>query len=174
MKRYVALAVGLALLVGLAGCTVNGSTQGSLSETAAEQPRPPRVSGTPGPMYGPGFTCPGLEGIPREELFDHFRGGQFMMTDREGNPFTVRITPGTVDSITDSTIAIIPNGRQTPESFNITSDTVVRGLPSPGSLQAIAVGDKVVVVTRDQSQDAVMIAEHGPGARMHMYEWMME
>jgi hypothetical protein len=174
MKRYVALAVVLALLVGLVGCVAENSTQGLLSETTADQPGPPFATGTPGPGVGPRFTFPGLEGIPRDQLFDHFMSGQFTMTDRNGTPFTVHITPGKVDSISDSSISITPNGQQTSQSFGITTDTLVRGIPRPGSVQAIEPGDKVVVVTRNDSTDAIMISECGAGVHMSMYEWMME
>lgn len=42
---------------------------------------------------------PELEGIPADELFGHFQGGQFNFTDEQGNPFTVTIDVGTVASV---------------------------------------------------------------------------
>lgn len=42
---------------------------------------------------------PELEGIPADELFSHFQGGQFNFTDEQGNAFTVTIDVGTVASV---------------------------------------------------------------------------
>ena len=42
---------------------------------------------------------PELEGIPADELFGHVQGGQFNVTDEQGNPFTVTIDVGTVASV---------------------------------------------------------------------------
>lgn len=172
MNRYVVPAIGIALLVTLMAVVgVGCSQQASLAQAG------PRVDPVASPSAGPGELgrmFPGLEGIPPDQLFDHFMGGQFSLTDRKGVPFTIKITPGTVTTVTTSAITITPNGQTTTQTFDITPNTIVHAQPDPGSIEAIVEGDKVVIMTRDAGMDAIFIAKHGPTFHRRMMDSMMQ
>ncbi len=123
------------------------------------------VQAQPGPPMQTA-TLPGLEGIPPEQLFDHFMGAEIHMTDRDGNALTYRMTPGVVSSVDANSIVITPHGQTTTQTFNITPNTVVHAMPDRGSLQALAAGDHVVIITEGESADALVIFERGLGGRM--------
>ncbi len=124
---------------------------------------------TPTPDSKPGMghhqMIPELQGIPPEQLFDHFRGSQFSITDAQGNPVVYQMTPGTVSGVSDTAVTVTPNGESTTMSFNITPSTRVLATPGPGSLQALVAGDKVVVLSKQGTADAVLIAK--PKAGFH-------
>ncbi len=127
---------------------------------AAQTPTP----GSSGDKMGPhGMMIPELQGIPPDQLFDHFRGSQFTLTDAHGNVVIYQMTAGIVTAVTATGVTVTPNGANTPASFNITANTIVRGTPAAGSLQAVAQGDKVVVLSKQGSSDAVSIMKHSGG-----------
>ena len=125
---------------------------------AAETPTP----GSTPTAKQPHPSLPELQGIPPDQLFDHFRGSQFTVTDAQGNAVVYEVTPGTVAGVTSTTLSLTPNGQTTALSFNITANTVVRAAPARGSLQALVQGDKVVVLSKHGSSDAVLIAKGSP------------
>ncbi|MBI2954428.1 MAG: hypothetical protein HYY30_08950 [Chloroflexi bacterium] len=113
-----------------------------------------------------GMTLPGLEGIPPDQLFSHFTGAQINLIDKDNNAMTINVIPGTVSSIANDNVVITPNGRTTTERYNITTNTVIHAFPARGSLQAIASGDQVVILTQGDSMDAIMIAKKNMMGRM--------
>ena len=141
--------VALLLLLGVAGLGAQPQP------AAADQPKPPH------------HFLPELEGVPPAERFDHFRGAQFTITDAQGNAVTYQMTPGTVAGVSTTggatTISVTPNGQTTAVGFTVTPDTKVHAMPNTGSLQALATGDKVMVLSRQGSDAAVMIAKHRMG-----------
>ena len=122
--------------------------------------------GMPGGQWPPALQF--LRDIPRDERFDHFRGAQMTVADADGVERVLHMTPGTVQSISAQSISIVPNGQTAARSFNVTSDTVVAATPQPGSVQALVNGDKVVVLTLDDSEDAVVIH------KFSMMSWGMD
>lgn len=110
---------------------------------------------------------PELQGIPPAELFDHFRGSQLTITDAQGNAVTYQLTPGTVAGVGATTVTVTPNGQTTPLAFTVTTNTAIKATPSRGSLQALVQGDKVVVLARQGSGDAVAIMKHQPRGMFH-------
>ena len=58
-----------------------------------------------GPFGGPfaGHAHPpelqGLEQLPPAERFRHFNGAQIVLKDKDNNPLTVNVTPGTVNAV---------------------------------------------------------------------------
>ena len=96
-------------------------------------------------------------------------------TDANGAAHTVTTTPGTVDSVTSDKLTIKANDGGASKVYNLTSETRIHtagqpwmgGQTSPTTPKS---GDKVVVVTLDNSSDArsVMIGgadgfRGGPG-----------
>ncbi len=98
-----------------------------------------------------------LKDIPAEQRFDHFRDGSVTLTDQQGATRVLNFTPGTVQSVAADGVAVVPNGETMARTFNITTDTRVIAMPNAGSVQAVVAGDKVVVLTMDDSADAVVI-----------------
>jgi len=150
MKRFMAIGLGLALALLI------------IPAIALAQPPTP----TPSPVPGPGTPdlgefIPALEGISIKDLFAHFQGAQYTFTDKNGNQVKVNLIPGTVDSVSSSSISITPTGQTTSQSFTITPNTRVMARPPRGSVTAISQGDHVLVVTQDQSTDALLILEPG-------------
>jgi membrane-associated protease RseP (regulator of RpoE activity) len=94
---------------------------------------------------------PELEGIAADELFGHVQGGQFNFTDEQGNPFTVTIDVGTVDSVDTSantlTLSLNAGGTKT-----YTVDDGDLG----ASLSNLSEGDKVAVMSVGDDVRAVI------------------
>ncbi len=111
--------------------------------------------------FGLGFL-EDLRSVPPEQRFGHFLGGQFSYTDANGQKHTIYTTPGTVTSVSSNSITITVNGTNETRTFNITANTVVGARPPRGSIQAINQGDQVIVVTKDDSSDALIVKKVGP------------
>jgi hypothetical protein len=103
-----------------------------------------------------------LQGVPPEQRFSHFLGGQFSYTDATGQKHTIYTTPGTVTAVSSNSLTITVNGTNESRTFNITANTVIGARPPKGSIQAINQGDQVVVVTKDDSSDALAVKKVGP------------
>jgi hypothetical protein len=132
-----------------------------------------RAQGMPGEgmgMHGYGDQLPPglafLSSIPKEQRFDHFRGGSMKITDAQGTEHTLTMTPGKVQAVTAQQITVVPNGSAAAHNFNITTNTRVVGRPNQGSNQVLAPQDKVMVLTVDDSADAVMVHKYTPRPAM--------
>jgi hypothetical protein len=101
-----------------------------------------------------------LEGIPAGEAFSHFLGGQYSFTDRNGQAFTVRLTPGEVLAVSADSVQVRVNG-PAGEQKTFRADDNTRVHPGGNRTQGLAVGDKVVVVTVGDSDLASTIAKAG-------------
>jgi hypothetical protein len=84
--------------------------------------------------------------------FDNFLGGQWSV--KNGTAIdNIKVIPGVVTAVTDTSLKIIPNGQTIETAFTLATDTVI--LPKDAELK---VNDKVVVVTvNDQVKIVVKI-----------------
>src|SRR3712207_3066816 len=65
------------------------------------------LASTLGPFSGAGAfhghplpaELQGLEQLPPAERFKHFGGAQIVLKDKDNNPLTVNVTPGTVSAV---------------------------------------------------------------------------
>ena len=164
MKRVVLTAVAsslaTALVIGGVGLFAARSFFGPLAAEAA-----------PMAAFGPAMAANlppeirGLHDLPPEQRFSHFLTGEMRFTDTSGTAHTVRVTPGTVSSVSSDSLTIKPNdGAQGgSKSFKLTGDTRIHqaGAFWQGASQSQAQlkdGDKVVVVSLDGGEArAVMI-----------------
>jgi len=112
----------------------------------AVQPKPPV------PLQFPKLKE--LEGVPPQELFNHFLGLELNILDKNNQPATVRLVPGTVTSVGTNALSITPNGSSTPQTFNVTGDTQIYIGLKKGKLEDIKAGDKVVILASKGSSDA--------------------
>jgi membrane-associated protease RseP (regulator of RpoE activity) len=97
---------------------------------------------------------PELEGIPSGEMFGHILGGQFDLTDEEGNPVTVVLEVGTVASVDADagTLTVDLNAGGT-KTYTIDDDDLIcRG----GGLSDLEEGDNVTVMTVGDDVRAVL------------------
>ncbi|MDQ6675283.1 MAG: hypothetical protein M3069_31860 [Chloroflexota bacterium] len=110
----------------------------------------------------------GLVAVPAGERFSHFRGVRVQLTDKDNNPLTVDVTPGTATTVTPTSLTVTANDGST-RSFALSDKTIVRGKSgAQGGSQAasttttIAQNDKVVVATLNNSTTATAVMGVSP------------
>ncbi|HLH21808.1 MAG TPA: hypothetical protein VK066_04760 [Chloroflexota bacterium] len=114
----------------------------------------------------------GLRDVPAAERFDHFKGVQVNLTDKDGQPLVVTLTPGTATAASPTSLTIAANDGAS-RTFTLDAQTIIRGAHTrggaPASPQAVAPGDKLVVVTLNNSSTATAVwagnfGNWGPGS----------
>lgn len=123
-----------------------------------------------GPFAGHGHALPPeLEGLaqkPPAERFKHFNGAQVALKDKDNNPLTVNVTPGTVSAVSGTNLTLAANDGST-RTYQIDGSTVIRSKPdasTPGNQPApttLKQGDMVVVVTKNAETTAKFIVSSG-------------
>lgn len=111
-----------------------------------------------------GFALPaqlaGLRDVPAAERFDHFKGVQVNLTDKDGQPLVVSLTPGTATAASATSLTVAANDGSS-RTFALDAQTALRGSRAPGGAAApppsIAPGDKLVVVTLNNSGTATAV-----------------
>jgi hypothetical protein len=102
----------------------------------------------------------GLHDIPAAERFAHFQGGQLNLTDRDGQPLVLSFTPATVTTASASSLTVAANDGAA-RTFALDAQTAIRGprarTEDGASGSSLAAGDKVVVVTINQSGTAAAV-----------------
>jgi hypothetical protein len=88
----------------------------------------------------------GLRDIPPADRFAHFRGVQVNLTDKDGKPLSVSVTPGTVTSVSSTAVTLNGNDGAS-HTFGIDSQTKEHG--------SVTQGQQVVVATLNGSQTAL-------------------
>ena len=113
-----------------------------------------------GPFGGPfaGHALPaelqGMEQLPPAERFKHFNGAQISLKDKDNNPLTVNVTPGSVSAVSATSLTLAANDG-TSKTYTLDDKTIIRGKPdasTPGNRPAatnLKQGDLVVVVTKN-------------------------
>jgi hypothetical protein len=125
-----------------------------------------------GPGFGPSFELPaelrGLHDLPAAERFAHFIGVLVNLKDKDNQPLTINVTPGTATAVSTTSLTIAANDGST-RTFALNDQTIIRDKGVRGEARAteptLARDDKVVVVTLDNSTTAtaVMVGAHGFG-----------
>jgi hypothetical protein len=94
------------------------------------------------------------------DRFAHFRGVQVNLTDKDNKPLSLSVTPGTVSSVSPTSLTLSANDGTT-RTFSLDDKTIKRGERSP------AQGDTVVVASLNGSQTALAVLSGdqrgGPG-----------
>lgn len=93
-----------------------------------------------------------LQGVPRDEIFDHTLSSQYTVKDKDGKEITTVVTFGKVVNASDTSLTIVPNGKTNQITYRITADTNVRGKATD-----FKADDKVVVITKNSSSDAYAV-----------------
>jgi hypothetical protein len=119
-------------------------------------------AGGHGPWAGAALPAPlaGLRDVPAAERFEHFKGVQATLTDKDGQPLAVTLTPGTATSASATSLTVAANDGS-PHTFALDAQTAIRGGHaqggSPASPPTIAQGDKLVVLTINGSDTAAAV-----------------
>jgi hypothetical protein len=114
--------------------------------------------------FGPwsGLNVPpeltGLRDLTPDQRFEHFKGVEVHLTDKDNRPVTLRVTPGTATAVSSNSITISGNDGAT-HTFGLNDKTVVRGTTG-----AINANDKVIVISMDNAADATAVVNVNAGA----------
>jgi hypothetical protein len=109
----------------------------------------------------------GLEQLPPAERFKHFSGAQVSLKDKDNNPMTINVTPGTVNAVSATSLTLAANDGST-KTFTLDDKTVVRGKPDANSQRGnqpaattLKQGDLVAVVTKNNETTAKFVMSGG-------------
>lgn len=124
----------------------------------------PRAKPTPGAKATPHATAPaelqGLLDALKGRGFDNYYGSTHTFKNADGNAVTVRIIPGTVTQISDTSITIKPNDPQANGGpYTIDEATIVAPAQRAGNANAIKVDDKVSIVVVGSANRATLISK---------------
>jgi hypothetical protein len=99
---------------------------------------------------GAGWTMPpelaGLKDIPADQRFAHFKGVQANLTDKDGKPIAISVTPGIATAVSATSLTINGNDGVS-HTYALDAQTMTRGKP-------VATGEDVVVLTFNNSSTA--------------------
>jgi hypothetical protein len=159
MRRALVILAGCAVVVLLiAGLSV-GLITGPGGHLALAQP----ATATPAATAGPGSRHPlppelaFLRSMTPDQRFDHILGGQITFRNPQGQDVVLTAIPGKIASIGTNAVTITPNGSAQDRTFNVTPSTWIITGPRQGSLAAFSQGDRVVVLTINNSSNATAI-----------------
>ena len=108
----------------------------------------------------------GLEQLSPAERFKHFNGVVVSLKDKDNNPMTINVMPGTVNAVSATSLTLAANDGST-KTYTLDSNTVVRGKPdasTPGnqpSATTLKQGDLVAVVTKNNETAAKFVMSGG-------------
>ena len=137
----------------------------NISVTPADPPAAPNAGGPRG-KGGHGHGGLGmpfmddLQGVPRDQIFDHMIGGQFTYKDKDGKTVTTSAVFGKVTTASDNSVTITRNDNGQTATFGIDANTKLRGKGSD-----LKAGNQVVVTTKNGSTTAAAIANPGAGPK---------
>jgi hypothetical protein len=100
-----------------------------------------------------------LADVPEGERFAHFRGVQLSLTDKDGRPLQVNVTPGTVSTVSAASVTVNGNDGAS-HTYALDSKTL------QDDNRPIRQNDQVVVATVNNSTTATaMFPLNGDGHR---------
>ena len=108
----------------------------------------------------------GLEQLSPTERFKHFSGAQVSLKDKDNQPLTINVTPGTVNTVSATSLTLAANDGST-RTYALDDKTVIRGKPdmsTPGNrptATTLKQGDLVAVVTKRNETTARFIMSGG-------------
>jgi hypothetical protein len=105
----------------------------------------------------------GLKDVAPGERFAHFRGVQVQLTDKNNQPVTVSVTPGTATAVSPTSVTVAANDGST-QTFAIDANTFVRTGHSGSSAgqTSLAPNQDVVVVTLNGNRTATAVLAVDP------------
>jgi hypothetical protein len=108
---------------------------------------------------GGGWNLPpelaGLKDVPADQRFAHFKGVQANLTDKDGKPLAISVTPGIATAVSATSLTINGNDGAT-HTYALDGQTMTKG-------KAVATGEDVVVLTFNNSSTARGVFSPGAG-----------
>jgi hypothetical protein len=101
----------------------------------------------------------GLKDIPADQRFAHFKGIQASLTDQDGKPVTIAVTPGVATSVSAGSITLAGNDGAS-HTYTLNDQTMTHG-------QTITTGENVVVVTLNNAGTARAVFGLDPSQWRH-------
>jgi hypothetical protein len=144
--------VALVIALFATGAFMVGNAVASSIHTAAQA----HGSGLDGHNMPPELA--NLKDIPPAERFSHFKGVQVSLTDKDGKPVDIAVTPGVASSVSATSLTIAGNDGAA-RTYALDSQTFSRG--------PVAAGDNVVVVTLDNASTARAVLSTNPANWHH-------
>jgi len=90
------------------------------------------------------------------ELFDRFLGGELRYLDKDGNPVTREIVPGTVSSVVGNMLTVNTN-ENIQRTFDVPEDVTIRKGFRSVALGELEIGDKVVINLVNGKVTAILV-----------------
>ena len=92
---------------------------------------------------GGGWNMPpelaSLKDVPADQRFSHFKGVQANLTDKDGKPIAISVTPGVATAVSATSLTINANDGVS-HTYALDAQTMTHG-------KAVATGEDVVVLT---------------------------
>lgn len=152
----------VAVLLGAGGLLVGNALANTPflgAAVAAGGPWSGRWGGPPWAVDHAGWQLPpqlaGLGDVPAGERFSHFRGVQVQLTDKNNQPVSVAIVPGTTTSVTPTSLTMTTNEGAI-RTFTLDDKTAIRG-GGPGGTPTVKQNDQIVVVVLNNSSTATAV-----------------
>lgn len=101
----------------------------------------------------------GLKDIPAAERFAHFKGIQVSLTDQNGSPLNIAVSPGVASSVSDTSLTIAGNDGAS-HTYAVNDQTMTHG-------QTVTNGENVVVVTINNTSTARAVIGANPANWHH-------
>ena len=100
-----------------------------------------------------------LKDVPADQRFSHFKGVTANLTDKDGKPVQITVTPGVATAVSSTSVTINGNdGAQ--HTYTVDGDTFTRGTPANGQ-------DVVVVTLNNTSTARALVAMTGDWHQGH-------
>ena len=94
-----------------------------------------------------------LKDVPADQRFSHFKGVTANLTDKDGKPIQITVTPGVATALSATSVTINGNdGAQ--HTYALDGNTFTRGTPTNGQ-------DVVVVTLNNASTARALVAMNG-------------
>ena len=87
-----------------------------------------------------------LKDVPAGERFAHFKGVHVSLTDKDGKPIDIAVTPGVATAVSANSVTLAGNDGAS-HTYTLNDQTLKRG-------EAVATGKDVVVVTMNGASTA--------------------
>ncbi len=133
-------------VMGLAGMFAVGHAFASAAPFAQQawsaQDVPPELSG--------------LKDIPAADRFAHFKGIQANLTDKDGKPLSINVTPGVATSVSATSLTLKGNDGVS-HTYALDAQTMTHG-------KTVSQGQDVVVVTLNNAANATAVIGVDPNA----------
>lgn len=113
---------------------------------------------------------PMLKDVKPEDHFQHFVGGQFTVVDKNGQEVVLTVIAGRLRAVSAENVTVELNKPGAgSDSFRISDSTIIWEGSGKGTIGDLSIGDRVLVVTKDGSKDALAVVKvtgSRPGLRL--------